>query len=87
MATTIKSRKRTIPARCLAPGNEGISRMADFSGRRGVFDDDSLTRTRLASQEEQATCFQLIEEGWEKTSFGFVQRGQAIVIMDENSSP
>jgi hypothetical protein len=37
--------------------------MADFSGRRGVFDDDSLTRTRLASQEEQATCFQLIEEG------------------------
>jgi hypothetical protein len=37
--------------------------MADVSDRRGVVDDDSLTRTRLASQKEQATCFQLIEEG------------------------
>lgn len=52
-----------IAARCRAPGNGDIGRMTDFSGRRGVLDKDSLTRTKLASQEEQATCFQLIEEG------------------------
>ena len=63
VATAMKRRERTIAARCLAPGNGDISRTADFSGRRGVLDEDSLTRTKLASQDEQATCFQLIEEG------------------------
>lgn len=61
--TTIKRCERVITVRCLVPGDGAISRMADASDRRGVFDDDSLTRTRLASQKEQATCFQLIEEG------------------------
>jgi hypothetical protein len=63
VATTIKTRERVIAVCCLVSGDGAISRMADVSDRRGVFDDDSLIRTRLASQKEQATCFQLIEEG------------------------
>lgn len=63
VATTIKRCERVIAVRGLTPGDGAISRMADVSDRRGVFDDDSLIRTRLASQKEQATCFQLIEEG------------------------
>jgi hypothetical protein len=50
-------------------------------------DEDALTRTRLAWQEEQEACFQLIEEGCEGISLGVAQRGQAIVIMEGNSSP
>jgi hypothetical protein len=75
-----------MAARGLAPDNGDISRMADVSGRRGAPDDGSLTRTKLTSQEEQATCFHPIEEGCERTSFGFAQRGQAMVIVNEHSS-
>ena len=63
MATTIKRRDRTLAQRCLVPGDAGFSRTTDFSGRRAVLDDASLTRTRFASQEGQETCFHLIEEG------------------------
>lgn len=52
-----------LAQRCLAPGDAGFSRTTDFSGRRAVLDDASLTRTRFASQEEHETCFHLIEEG------------------------
>jgi hypothetical protein len=62
-AAIIKMRERRITVLCLVPDDAGFLPMTDFSGRRGVFANDSLTRTRLASQEEQATCFQLIEEG------------------------
>jgi hypothetical protein len=82
----MKRRERTITVLCRVPGDAGLSRTTDFSGRRRVLDDDSLTRTRFASQEEQETCCQLIEEGCERISFGFAQLGQAIVIMDQNSS-
>jgi hypothetical protein len=64
-----------------------LGRTTDFSGRRAVLDDTSLTRTRFASQEEQETCFHLIEDGWERTSFRFSQMGQAIVMTAGNSSP
>jgi len=83
----MKRREWTISERCLVLGDGDISRMADVSDRRGVFDDDSLTRTKLASHEEQATCFQLIVEGWESNSFKFAQRGQVIVILNWHSSP
>ena len=63
VARAMKRRERTTAARGLAPDNGDISRMADVSGCRVILDEDSLTRTKLASQEEQATCFQLIEEG------------------------
>ena len=63
VATTIKRCARVIAVRFLIPGDGATNRMADVSDRRGVFDDDSLISTRLASQKEQATCFQLIEEG------------------------
>ncbi len=64
MAPTImKRRDRTRAVRCLNPGDSGFNRTTDFSGRRPVLGDASLTRTRLASQEEQETCFHLIEEG------------------------
>ena len=86
-AIMIKMRERRITVLCLVPDDAGFLPVTDFIGRRGVFANDSLTRTRLASQEEQATCFQLIEEGCERTSLGLAQRGQPIVIMDENSSP
>jgi len=65
----------------------GLGRPTDFRGRRAVLDDASLTRTRFASQEEHETCFHLIEDGWERTSFRFSQRGQAIVMIAGNSSP
>ena len=77
----MKRRERTISVACLVPGGTGLSRTIDFNGRWGTPDDASLTSTRFASQEEQETCFHLIEEGCESTSFGFAQRGQAIVIM------
>lgn len=81
-----KRREPTIPARCFGSDDGGISLIADCSGRRGVFDDASLTRTRLASQEQQATCFQLVEECCARHSFEFAQRGQVIVMMNWNSS-
>jgi|APIni6443716594_1056825.scaffolds.fasta_scaffold295042_2 hypothetical protein len=81
VATTMKRRERTIAVPCLVPGGTGLSRTTDFSGRWGTPDDASLTSTRFASQEEQETCFHLIEEGCESTSFGFAQRGQATVII------
>jgi hypothetical protein len=84
--TTLKRRKRTFTMLCLVPADAGFNRTADFNDRRRGLDDGSLTRTRFASQEEQEACCQLLEEGCEKISFGFVQRGQAIVIMDQNSS-
>jgi hypothetical protein len=71
---------------CFVSDDGGISLIADFRDRRGVCDDDSLTKTRLASQEEQGTCFQLVEEGWASNSFIFAQRGQVIVMMNRNSS-
>ncbi len=80
-------RKRALADRFSAPGGTSLSHTPGFRGCRRLPDDDSLTRTRLASQEEQGTCFQLIEEGCERTSFGFAQKGQAIVIMEWNSSP
>jgi hypothetical protein len=86
-ATIIKRRGRTTAEPGLVPDNGGISRMADDSDRRGAFNAVSLTRTKLASQEEQATCFQLIEDGCESISFRLVQRGHTMVMMNENSSP
>lgn len=86
VVTTVKSREGTITALCLVPADAGFNRTADFNDRRRGLDDGSLTRTRFASQEEQEACCQLLEEGCERISFGFVQRGQAIVIMDQNSS-
>ncbi|OAI47631.1 hypothetical protein AYO43_04020 [Nitrospira sp. SCGC AG-212-E16] len=63
MAITMKRRDRRFAQRGLVPGAAGSSRTTDLSGRRSVLDDASLTRTRFASQEEQETCFHLIEEG------------------------
>lgn len=87
VATTMKRRERMIDVPCLILGGTGLSRTTDFSGRWGTPDDVSLTSTRFASHEEQETCFHLIEEGCESTSFGFAQRGQAIVIVGSHSSP
>lgn len=86
VVTTMKRRERTITALCLVLGDARFSRTTDFGRRGRVLDDGSLTRTRFVSQEEQEACCQLLEEGCERISFGFVQRGQAIVIMDQNSS-
>ena len=86
VATTMKRRERTFTVLCLVPANAGFNRTADFNDRCRELDVGSLTRIRFASQEEQKTCCQLIEEGCERVSFGFAQLGQAIVIMDQNSS-
>jgi len=62
MAPTIMKRcDRTRAVRGL--NDSGFSRTTDLSGRRPVLGEASLTRTRLASQPEQETCFHLIEEG------------------------
>ena len=63
MATTLKRRDRTLSQYCLMAEDVDLGRPTDFNGRRAVLDDASLTRIRLASQEEQETCFHLIEEG------------------------
>ena len=86
VATAMKRRERTIAVLCLVRADAGFSRTTDFGGRWGVLGDASLTKTRFASQEEQKACCQLIEEGFERISFGFAHLGQAIVIMDQNSS-
>lgn len=63
VATTMKRRDRRNTVLCLVPGNADFRLLRDFSGRLGVPNNASLTRTRLASQEKHETCFQLIEEG------------------------
>jgi hypothetical protein len=83
--TAIKRRDLTITALCLVPDDTSFSRTADLRGCWMVPDDDSLIRTRFASQEEQEVCCQLIEEGCEIISFWFVQKGQAIVM--KNPTP
>jgi len=52
-----------LAQRRLVPDDAGFNRTTDFNGRRAMLDDASLTRTRLASQEEQETCFHLIDKG------------------------
>lgn len=87
VATIMKRRERTIPMSCVAPPCVGFSFDRDGCVRRGVPATISLTRTRLALQEPQETCFHLIEEGCESMSWVLAQRGQAIVMMAGISPP